>query len=117
MDVMKERRVERSGQRDVAMQCFVSRLSERTRVRAIALVDARGRLLAGAGQPRAMWSMARVASDPKEHVTLGDDVASSACVDVGDEALRLTMLGRGIDLEALGDAARSVARIVASTEA
>src|SRR5580704_14775332 len=58
---MKERRTKRSTERDEAVQHLLLAVALAQGGRGIALVDDRGRLLAGSGSPRQMWAAARVA--------------------------------------------------------
>jgi hypothetical protein len=83
--------------------------------RGVALVDERGRLVAGAGRTREMWTFARIAGAPDEW-TQGER-AVRAHIEVGGEVLSLAAPWVAVREEALAEAARSVARIFESTNA
>jgi hypothetical protein len=67
---MTERRTKRSPRPDEALQLLIEALADRSDVRAVALVNARGRVLAAAGAPTDIAGVARLArpiADGEEH--------------------------------------------------
>jgi hypothetical protein len=58
---MNERRLNRSTDREEAIHHLLTAVARAHGDRGIALVDDRGRLLAGSGRPREMWAATRLA--------------------------------------------------------
>jgi hypothetical protein len=86
---MQDLRTKRSAHPDEALHYLLDAVSRSHAGRGIALVDERGRMLAGAGSPREMWSAVRAAQGKAK----GEGFVSMP-VDGAREPLRLTAFGR-----------------------
>jgi hypothetical protein len=93
----------------------MDRVAGATGGRGIALIDDRGRLLAGAGRPQEMWAVARAAFKSEERSMVCGAPAARAHIEAEEESLRLGAVGCALSERELGEAARGVARIIAST--
>jgi hypothetical protein len=116
---MEDRRTKRSADRAEALQYLVEAVADRNDVRAIALVDDAGRLVAGVGMPRDLMGLKHLARPIARrepcidmgNVTRDTDVTSRALV-AGGSPLYLAALGDRI--RGVGAAVRSVERILAA---
>jgi hypothetical protein len=106
---MKERRTKRSTDRDEAVQHLLLAVALAQGGRGIALVDDRGRLLAGSGSPRQMWAAARVAQGRR-----GLDGQGFVSRRIASSEGNLTLAAIGVNQgpEGMGGAAEGVARIL-----
>lgn len=116
---MDERRTKRSGDRTEALQYLVEATYDRNDVRALALVDDVGRLVAGVGMPRDLVGLAQLARPIARR---------QPCVDVGDvtrttdvtsraifaDGRRMYFAALGDRIQGVGNAVRGVQRILAS---
>jgi hypothetical protein len=109
---MHERRANRSTDRDQAMQHLLDALASATQGRGVALLDERGRLLAGAGSSREMWAVARAVQARRPSAR--GEAFGCAWIETEAECLRLAALGLDGDAAELGRAAQSVGRILES---
>ena len=98
---MVERRVKRSGERDEALQYLVEAVADRSPVRAVALVDGAGKIVAGTGFARDLVGLARIAG----HVARGEPCPEMESVTEGTDILVRAVWARGEPhyLAALGD--------------
>jgi hypothetical protein len=106
---MQERRTNRSSDRDEAISHLLGSVAKTQGGHGIALVDERGRLLAGAGSPRQMWAAARMAQG-----RAGLDGQGYVSRRIPSEEGSLTLAGIGIaqGQPGMGRAAEGVARIL-----
>jgi hypothetical protein len=109
---MRERRMQRSSDRYEAVQLLLGAVAP-ARVemegKGIALVDDRGRLLAGSGSPRQMWAVARVAQGRAKldgHGFVSRRIASP------EGSMTLAAIGVHQGHAGIGGAAEGVARIL-----
>jgi hypothetical protein len=108
---MQELRTRRSGQRDEAIGHLLDRVSRSYAGCGIALIDERGRLLAGAGTPGEMWAAVRAA----QRGTTSSPGFVSAPIVGSQEPMRLAAFR--VDPNAgMRRAAAGVARIMGSLE-
>jgi hypothetical protein len=82
--------------------------------RGIALVDDRGRLLAGSGVPREMWAATRLAQGRGVESGPGPGYVSRTILSP-EGTLILAAIGVGRGLSGMGRAAEGVARILGQT--
>ena len=119
---MMERRTKRSSQPEEAIQFLLEALADRSDARAVALVNGRKRVIAGAGRP---WDIAdlRELAGPVargeecrelDRVEAGTDVFARP-VSVGGSTVYLAAMGTR--MRRFGDAANAVARIVSERAA
>lgn len=116
---MKERRTKRSGDPAEALQYLVEALSDRSETRAVALIDAGGRIVAGVGMPRDLRDLAALGGDlhaaqanPRfDALTDGTDYL--AC-EVRAGGAKLFLVALGERLRKLPDALRAAQRICAA---
>ena len=114
---MNERRTKRSRVADEALQYLVEAIADRSDVRAVALVDGGGRIVAGCGLPRDLVGLAKLAGPVAraqssacfEDVTRGTDYFARD-VSAGRGTMYLTALGTRV--RRMRDAALAIARIV-----
>jgi hypothetical protein len=115
---MIERRVRRSTERDEALRLLLEAARERSDVSSIAVVDADGSLVSGAGEPRELAVLEAIAA-PVAHgemfeacrrMTEGTDVLARRIDVEGGEPLYLAALGRRV--ARMYEVARGVTRIV-----
>ena len=122
---MTNARTKRSGQRDEALQYLVEAVLDRSDARSAAIVGMEGgraRIVAGAGVPRDLAGLARIAGPVArgeacaelDAVTEGTDLLTRA-VSAGGKTYYLAALGTHV--RKMSDAARAITRIVATTEA
>ncbi len=112
-----DRRAKRSQNPDEALQFLIEAVADRSEVRAVALVNARGRLLAGTGSPRDLTGLARISGPAArggdcpefEEVTRDTDLFSRA-VTVHASTVYLSALGTRI--RKMQDAVNGIGRIV-----
>jgi hypothetical protein len=105
MAPMQDLRTKRSESRDEAIHLLLSAVSRAEGGSGIALVDDRGRLLAGAGAARQMWAAVR-ASQWRGRPAVGFVSEPIPCVG---EPMRLATFGPA---SSVSRAAKGVARIV-----
>jgi hypothetical protein len=103
---MQDLRTKRSDEPEEALHYLLDAVSRSHRGCGIALVDDRGRMLAGAGSPRAMWSAVRATASEKT-----DREFVSLPVEGASEPLRLAAKG-ALPGRDLGRVAEGVARIL-----
>lgn len=110
MRAMEERRTRRSHDPEKALGYLLDAALAKSGGVGIALVDDRGRLLAGRGEGREIWSLVRAAQG-RPRPGGGGWMTATARADGG----RLTLAGRGANLGqgGLHAAARGVERILA----
>jgi hypothetical protein len=108
---MIDLRTRRSTDRDEAIKHLLDAVSMAHGGRGIALVDERGRMLAGSGAPHEMWVAVRSARRGSEGVGEG---FRSATVEGAEEPLHLAAFGLGRGERGLDRAALGVARILRS---
>ena len=104
---MQDLRTKRTAHPDVAIGYLLDSVSKSHAGRGIALIDDRGRMLAGSGSPREMWSAVRAA----QLITQGKNASEGfvAMPVVGaPEPLRLASFG----VSGMKRAAVGVARIL-----
>lgn len=121
---MNERRKRRSGRKDEALQMLLESVRERSDVSSIAIIDGRGRVVAGVGSDHELEVLSVVAAPAAsgsfdttcELLTLGTDVLSCP---LASSDLPRSRSGERMYLAALGDrvarmpeAARGAARIL-----
>jgi len=120
MGRMNDRRNKRSEDRSEALQFLVESVADRSGVRALVLVDDRGRIVAGTGMPDEVVGLARTARDVAwrraspadvDAAMPGRDVTARAVV-APDGMLYFAALGDR--MSGLGDAVRAVSRILAA---
>jgi hypothetical protein len=111
---MKDRRIKRSTDRIEALQYLVEAVADRNEVRAIALVDEVGQIVAGVGMPRDLVGLKNLARPIGRR---------EPCVDLGDvtrdtdvTARALVAGGCPLYLAALGDRIRGVGAAVEGVE-
>jgi hypothetical protein len=117
---MVERRFKRSAQPEEAIQLLLESLADRSEARAVALVNGRRRVLAGAGQPWDIAALREIAAPVArgeeclelEKLDASTDVFSRP-VCVGASTVYLAAMGTR--MRRFGDAAVAVARIVRET--
>jgi hypothetical protein len=117
---MTERRVKRSSDRSEALQFLVETVADRSKARALVLVDDAGSIVAGVGYPKELPGLARVASDVARGRASFADIASahpdadvtarSVAMDTG----RYYLAAIGDRVCGVGDAVRAVRRICAA---
>jgi hypothetical protein len=107
---MHERRTKRSTDREVATQYLLEALASATLGRGVALLDEKGRLLAGAGSSREMWAVAR-AVQGRSPSARGAGFGC-AWIETQTECLRLAAVGLERNARELGCAAEAVGRIL-----
>ena len=103
--------MKRSSDRYEAIQLLLGAMALAPGEKAIALVDDRGRLLAGSGSPRQMWAAARVAQGRAEldgHGFVSRRIASP------EGSMTLAAIGVHQGHAGMGGAAEGVARILRS---
>jgi hypothetical protein len=110
---MLERRSKRSHSPDEALQFLIESLADRSEVRAVALVNERGRILAGTGSAPDLRGLARLAGPIEDHedfeeVTRGTDLFARP-VPFATGTAYLAALGTR--MRRLGDAVNGIARI------
>jgi hypothetical protein len=108
---MIDLRTRRSGDRDEAIKHLLDAVSMAHAGRGIALVDERGRMLAGSGLPHEMWAAARGAWRGAD---LADEGFLCTSVAEAEEPLRLAAFGVDPGGQGLRRAALGVARILRS---
>jgi hypothetical protein len=108
---MQDRRKNRSSDPDEAIQNLLHAVATDQEGHGIALVDDRGRLLAGAGSPREMWAAARAAQGK---ATEEDGPISVHPIASSDGNLVLAALGVLQDAARMKGAAEGVARILSA---
>ena len=111
--------MKRSAERDEALQYLVETLTDRSDVRAVALVDERGKIRAGVGMPLDLQGLAKLAGP----VARGEDCSHFDAITQGTDFFTRGVAGdsgRTMYLAALGhrvrkmhDAAGAIARILA----
>jgi hypothetical protein len=101
--------MKRSGDRDEAVQYLLGAVAEAQGGRGIALVDDRGRLLAGSGASRQMWAAARVAQGRAG--ICGEGFVSRKIVSV-EGSYTLASIGMPQGKAGMGGAADGVTRIL-----
>lgn len=119
---MIERRSKRSHDPEEALQYLMEAVHDRSEVRAIALVDGIGKIVAGTGTARDLAALSWIAGPVSRgepcidlgHVTADTDVLARA-VHAGGRTLYLAALGERV--RRMPDAARAVERILASAAA
>jgi hypothetical protein len=115
---MFDERKKRSDLRQEALQYLIEAVLDRSDVTCAAIVDARNRLVAGAGDAEGLRSLGRVANDVARGdasvLAEGPDVLACA-VDVKGETLVIAAIGTRI--RRMPGAAKAVARICESTRA
>jgi hypothetical protein len=94
------------------MQHLIDAFAFSIQGRGVALLDERGRLLAGAGSPREMWAVAR-AVQARSTSVCGEGFGC-AWIETHAECLRLAALGLDGSAAELARAARSAGRILGS---
>jgi sugar (pentulose or hexulose) kinase len=94
------------------MQYLLDALSFSAQGRGVALLDDRGRLLAGAGSSREMWAVARAVQ--ARRASACGEALGCAWIETRAECLRLAALGFEGGSAELGNAAQSVGRILES---
>ncbi len=94
------------------MQLLLDAFASKAQGRGVALLDERGRLLAGAGVSREMWAVAR-AVQARRNSARGE-AFGCAWIETPSECLRLAALGLDGEAAELGRAAQSVGRILES---
>ncbi len=112
-----ERRRRRSEHKDEALQLLLEAVRERSDVSSIAIIDGRGRVIAGTGPDDELEVLGVVAApaaagrfDPIcEDLTQGTDVVSCPLA-VGDERMYLAALGERV--ARMPEAARGAVRIL-----
>jgi hypothetical protein len=118
---MMDRRIKRSTERTEALQYLVETVADRSGLRAVALVDDAGRIVAGLGMPTELTGLARTARDVAwrrastadvDKATRGQDVTART-VATDDGLLYFAALGGGMNR--VGDAVRAVQRILVET--
>ena len=121
---MTNARTKRSENRGEALQYLVEAVLDRSDARSaaiVATVDGQPRIVAGAGAPRDLAGLARVAGPVArgeqcaelEAITEGTDLLTRAVL-AGDETYYLAAIGTRV--RKMTDAARAIGRIVATTE-
>jgi hypothetical protein len=116
-----ERRTKRSGDRIEALQYLVETVADRSRLRALVLVDDAGRIVAGTGPADDLGGLARTALDVAgRRVTAADQPCFGASYDVTARRVAtrsgmLTLGALGDRMAGVGDAVRAVQRIVFET--
>lgn len=117
-EITVERRGRRSEKKSEALQLLLASVRLRSSISSIAVVDSRGRVVAGDGPERELFVLASVAApaakgafdDACERMTAGTDVMSCP-VNVADRQLFVAALGERV--ARMPDAVRGVARILA----
>jgi len=116
---MQNRRTKRSEVPDEALQLLMEALLDRSEVRAVALIEDNGRILAGTGMPRDLVGLALIAKplargEPcldVEEVTRGTDVLTRG-FRAGGRTVYLAALGTRV--RHMTEAVRGVERIMAA---
>jgi hypothetical protein len=116
---MLERRAKRSRDPVEALQYLVEALCDRSEARAVAIIDARGRIVAGIGAPSELRDLASLGGDARaaqahprfDAVTRGTDYFACA-VRGGGAPMWIVALGER--LKRFTDAALGAQRIVAA---
>lgn len=114
---MKERRHRRSNRTNEALELLLESVRQRSEVSAIAIVDGRGLIVAGAGAERELMVLGTVAAPAAagtldasfEKLTEGTDVLSRPIV-VGEKKMYLAALGERV--ARMPEAGRSAQRIL-----
>jgi hypothetical protein len=114
---MINRRTKRSPRPDEALQLLIEAVADRSAVRAVALVNGRGRLLAGTGTPADLAGLARLAGPIArgedcpdfDDITRDTDFFTRA-VEVQSSTVYLAALGTRI--RRMQDAVNGIGRIV-----
>jgi hypothetical protein len=94
------------------MQHLLDAFASKAQGRGVALLDERGRLLAGAGSSREMWAVARAVQ--ARRASARGEAFGCAWIETPIECLRLAALGLDGGAPELGRVAQSVGRILAS---
>ena len=113
----RERRGRRSTNRREALHLLLQSVRERSGIASIAVVDARGHVIAGEGSEHDLFILGSVAASAAsgafdatcERLTAGTDVVSCP-VAIGEERLYLAALGDHVSR--MPEAARGVVRIL-----
>lgn len=116
-----ERRIKRSGDRTEALQYLVETVADRSRAKALVLVDDAGRIVAGMGRPCDVTGLAGTARDVAQKRATVAQI--DAAIRGGDVTARRLPTGEGtLYLAAIGDrmsgvgeAMRAVNRILGET--
>jgi hypothetical protein len=106
MAPMTDMRTKRSADRDVAIHLLLDAASRSRRGRGMALIDASGRMLAGAGPARETWAAVRAA----QRGAMPEGFVYADVVGAG-EPMRLATSG-GANAPGLSRTAAGVARIL-----
>ena len=117
---MNERRRRRSGRKEEALHLLLEAVRDRSEISAIAIVDGRGRVIAGHGDDRELEVLGVVAAPAAsgavdarfERLTEGTDVVSCPLA-LGEERLYLAALGERV--ARMPEAARGAVRILRAT--
>jgi hypothetical protein len=114
-----ERRTRRSANKSEALQLLLAAVRRRSAITSIAVVDSRGRVIAGDGPGRELFALGSIAA-PASRGAL-DDACARLIADTDVLSCPLDIEGSRLYLAALGervtrmpDAARGVARILRS---
>ena len=118
---MKERRRKRSDCTNEALRLLLESVRERSAISSIAVVDARGLVVAGTGPERELLVLGAVAAPAAsgtfdaacERLTSGTDILSCPLA-LGGSTMYLAALGERVSR--MPEAARSAARILRRTE-
>jgi hypothetical protein len=115
---MLERRTKRSPEPHEAIQLLLEAFADRSRARAVALVNMRGRMLAGAGGPEDVVGLAKFAAPLARGECFlrfegtGEASFAARTVTVGETTVCLAALGARA--EEMHDTVFGISRIVAS---
>lgn len=116
-----ERRIKRSQDRTEALQYLVETVADRSRAKALVLIDEAGHIVAGMGRPREVTGLAGTARDVAhkratvaqiDEATRGGDVTARS-LRTRDGTLYLAALGDR--MSGVGDAMRAIGRILHET--
>jgi hypothetical protein len=117
---MKERRRRRSGQKRDALRLLLEAVHARSAISSIAIIDSRGRVVAGSGADFELAVLGAVAQPAAagtidaacERLTVGTDVV--ACpLALGEQRMYLAALGSRVSR--MPEAARGALRILAAS--
>jgi hypothetical protein len=116
-----ERRIKRSGDRTEALQYLVETVADRSRAKALVLLDAAGHIVAGMGRPSEVTGLAGTARDvAHKRATVAQIDAAIRGGDVTARSLptregTLYLAALGDRMSGVGDAMRAVNRILHET--